>query len=41
MSDILSRMYLKYDLHDTKEQNRITLADLAITHRLVGPEDFM
>lgn len=41
VSDLISAMYAKYGLHGTKEQNRISLADLALTHGFVGPEDYM
>jgi hypothetical protein len=41
VSDILSRLYVKYGLSGTKEQNRIALANLAIANRLVRPDDFM
>jgi FHA domain len=40
VSDILSQLYVKYSLDGTKEQNRVALVDLALEHRLVGPEDY-
>jgi hypothetical protein len=41
VSDLLSELYLKYDLRGTKEQNRISLADLALNHGFVRPEDYV
>jgi hypothetical protein len=41
VSDLLSQMYKKYDLHDTKEQNRVSLIDLALKHRFVGAADYI
>ena len=40
VSDLLSQLYAKYELHGTKEQNRIELIHLAINHRFVRPEDY-
>ncbi len=41
VSDLLSQLYVKYDLVGTKEQNRFRLVELALEHRLVRPEDFI
>jgi hypothetical protein len=41
VSDLLSQMYVKYDLHGTKEQNRFELVELALQHRLVRAEDYV
>lgn len=40
VSDLLSQMYLKYDLTGTKEHNRLKLVEFALEHRLVGPDDY-
>jgi len=40
VSDLLSQMYVKYGLRGTKEQNRLGLIELALTHRLVDAEDY-
>jgi hypothetical protein len=41
VSDLLSAMYAKYGLVGTKEQNRISLAELALQHGLVRPDDYI
>lgn len=41
VSDLLSQMYVKYDLAGTKEQNRFKLVELALEHRLVRTEDYI
>jgi hypothetical protein len=41
VSDLLSQLYKKYQLHETKEQNRVSLIELALKHRFVGPADYM
>jgi hypothetical protein len=41
VSDLLSQMYVKYQLAGTKEQNRLELVELALEHRLVQAEDYV
>ncbi len=41
VSDLMSAMYLKYDLNGTNVQNRLELVELALRHRLVGPADYI
>jgi hypothetical protein len=41
VSDLLSQLYRKYALHETKEQNRVSLVEIALKHRFVGPADYM
>ena len=40
VSDIMSAMYVKYELTETNVQNRLALVDLALHHRLVGHADY-
>lgn len=40
VSEKMSAMYKKYKLEGTKEQNRVNLANLALSRGLVGPEDY-
>lgn len=41
VSDLVSQMYVKYDMTGTKEQNRVALVEFALEHRLVLPEDYL
>jgi hypothetical protein len=40
VSEKMSTMYKKYKLEGTKEQNRVNLANIALSRGLVGPEDY-
>jgi hypothetical protein len=40
VSDMMSAMYVKYELSGTNVQNRLELVELALRHRLVGPADY-
>ena len=41
VSDIMSDLYNRYDLKGTPGQNRLSLVELALRQRLVGPEHYM